>query len=249
MAVVLVTGGTGTLGRVLVPLLVANGHEVRVLSRRSAPSLPDGATPCSGDVRTGEGIEAAVVGADVVVHAATSPRRHVRDTEVEGTRRVAAAVAATGSHLIYVSIVGVDRHRYPYYRAKRDAELVVESSGAPWTVLRATQFHDLIDAILGGRWFIRTPHMRLQPVAVTEVARRLADLVEGRPQCLALDFGGPEIADLRELAATRRAVRGRAARLVPVPPMGFLSDFEAGRQLTPEHRDGTITYREWLDRR
>ena len=102
--------------------------------------------------------------------------------------------------------LGVDRHRFPYYRAKRAAEQVVESSGAPWTVLRATQFHDLIDQILGARWFLRTPHMRFQPVAPAEVARRLADLAGSPPSALSPDFGGPEIVDLRDLAASRRAV-------------------------------------------
>ena len=202
-----------------------------------------------GDVRTGDGVAAAVAGAGVVIHAATSPRRQIRETEVEGARHVAAAAAAAGAHLIYVSIVGVDRHRFPYYRAKRAAEQVVESSGAPWTVLRATQFHDLIDQILGARWFLRTPHMRFQPVAPAEVARRLADLAGRPPSALAPDFGGPEIVDLRDLAASRRAARGRAARLVPVPAVGFLADYDHGLHLAPDHRDGTQTWREWLERR
>jgi uncharacterized protein YbjT (DUF2867 family) len=148
-----------------------------------------------------------------------------------------------------VSIVGVDRHRFAYYRAKRSAELVVEGSGGRWTILRATQFHDLIDQVLGSRWFIRTPHLSFQPVARTDVARRLADLVSAPPLGLAPDFGGPEILDLRALAAVRREVRGRAARLIPVPAVGFLADFDAGRQLAPEHCEGTLTWRAWLEGR
>jgi uncharacterized protein YbjT (DUF2867 family) len=249
VAAVLVTGGTGTLGRALVPLLLADGHDVRVLSRRAEPALPPGARAVLGDVRTGAGIAAAVTGAEVVIHAATSPRREIRVTEVEGARHVAAAASTAEAHLIYVSIVGVDRHRFPYYKAKRAAERVVEGSGTPWTVLRATQFHDLIDQILAARWFLRTPHMRFQPVATTDVARRLGELVAGAPQGLAPDLGGPEILDIRDLAATRRAARGRAARLVPVPPVGFLADYDAGLHLAPRHRDGTVTWREWLERR
>src|SRR4051794_17722487 len=153
MAVVLVTGGTGTLGRAVVPALLEAGHEVRVLSRRERPPVPPGAVTLRGDVRTGRGVEAAVTGADVVVHAATNPRRHARSTEVEGTRHVAAAARAAGAHLTYVSIVGVDAHRFAYYRAKHAAEQVLAESGCRWSVLRATQFHSLIDAMLRRGWF------------------------------------------------------------------------------------------------
>lgn len=246
MSVVLVTGGTGTLGRALVPLLQAAGHDVRVLSRRADPKIPAGTAAAQGDVRTGAGVPAAVAGVDVVVHAASNPRRQVRETEVEGARHVAAAAAAGGAHLIYVSIVGVDRHRYPYYKAKLAAERVVADSGAPWTVFRATQFHDLLHLMLRSRIFIRTPNLRFQPVDVNEVARRLAELVAQPSAGLAPDFGGPEILGIRELAQAHREATGHQTRLVPVPARGFLGDFDAGRHLTPEHRNGTLTWRDWL---
>src|SRR5947209_15471757 len=124
MATVLVTGGSGVLGSYLVPKLQARGHEVRALSRH-----PVGPNAVRGDVRTGEGIEAAAAGCEAVVHAATNLRR-ARETEVEGTRHVVDAARAAGAHLIYVSIVGCDRHRLPYYKAKWEAEQVVEASQA-----------------------------------------------------------------------------------------------------------------------
>lgn len=242
----LVTGGTGTLGRVVVPLLLGDGHRVRILSRRPGRASAPEVTHYAGDVRTGAGVAPAVAGAEVVIHAASNPRRHVRETEVEGARHVASAAAASGAHLIYASIVGVDRHRYPYYRSKLAAEQVVAASGAPWTVLRATQFHDLLHLVLRSRLFIRTPNLRFQPVDVTEVGRRLAELVAGPPVGLAADFGGPEVLDIRELARAHEAATGRRTRLVPVPALGFLADFDAGRHLSPEHRDGSRTWGEWL---
>jgi len=246
MASVLVTGGTGTLGRAVVPLLLDAGHRVRVMSRRSRPAVPERATAVQADVRTGTGVERAVADCDVVVHAATSPRRRVKQTEVDGTRHVAAAARAVGAHLVYVSIVGVDVHRFFYYRAKYAAEHVVAGSGAAWSVLRATQFHDFLDGLLGGPVFFRTPHLRFQPVHVQDVARRLVEVVAGEPQGLLRPFGGPEVLTVDELVAARREVLGAAPRLVPVPAVGFAGDFDAGRQLAPDDRCGTTTWREWL---
>jgi uncharacterized protein YbjT (DUF2867 family) len=246
MATVLVTGGTGTLGRAVVPLLVAAGHDVRVLSRRATPTVPDGVQAIAGDVRTGTGVERAAAGCDIVIHAASNPRRQVMETVVEGSRHVAAAARAADAHLVYVSIVGVDRHRYFYYRAKYAAEHVVAESGARWSVLRATQFHDLMDMFLGAGWFFRTPDLRFQPVAVDDVARRLVEVATAEPQGLAPDFGGPQILSVRELVTARQEIRGRRTRLVRVPRAGFLRDFDAGLHLAPEHRDGVTTWRDWL---
>jgi uncharacterized protein YbjT (DUF2867 family) len=249
MAVVLVTGGTGTLGRTLVPKLVTAGHEVQVLSRREAPPAPAGVVYQRGDVRTGDGVDAAARGADVIIHAASSPQRRARETEEAGARHVAAAAKQAGAHLLYVSIVGVDRHRFPYYRAKLAAEHIVAGMGADWTVLRATQFHELIDMFLSRAMFIRTRHLRFQPVEVREVAARLVELVAGPAQGLVPDFGGPEVLSIGELAATRHAATGRRTRLLPLPAIGFLADFDAGRHLTPDHRAGTGTWQQWLDNR
>jgi uncharacterized protein YbjT (DUF2867 family) len=247
MAAVVVTGGTGTLGRQLVPKLLAQGHAVSVLSRRPEPKLPPGAAARLGDVRTGAGVESAIDGAEVVIHAASSPGRRARETEETGTRTVAAAARRVGAHLLYVSIAGVDRHRFPYYRAKYAAEQILADSGADWTVLRATQFHELIDRMLSRGAFIRTRHLRFQPVDAGEVAARLVELAAEPAQGMAPDFGGPEILGIRELAETRREIAGRRTRLIPVPVLvGALADFDAGRHLSPAHGSGSRTWREWL---
>jgi uncharacterized protein YbjT (DUF2867 family) len=246
MATVLVTGGTGTLGRATVPLLLDAGHDVRVLSRRTSPRVPEGVRACAGDVRTGAGVGPAVAGADVVIHAASSPCRRMKETEVEGARHVARAARDAGAHVVYVSIVGVDRHRYFYYRAKYAAEHVVAESGADWSVLRATQFHDLMDMFLGTGWFFRTPNLRFQPVDVRDVARRLVLMAGEGPQGLAPDGGGPEILTVGGLATARAEVTGRRTRHVPAPRVGMLRDFDAGLHLAPEHRDGVTTWRQWL---
>ena len=155
---VLITGGTGALGPHLVDAMSSAGHDVRVVSRQSSPpSAVPGVTWVAGDLASGAGLRAAVRNVDVVVHAASDPRR-ARAVDVEGTRRLTQAARAAGvSHLVYVSIVGVDAIPLGYYQRKLEAEALVEASGVPWTILRATQFHSFVAYLLTlftlpGRW-------------------------------------------------------------------------------------------------
>jgi uncharacterized protein YbjT (DUF2867 family) len=149
VAVVLVTGASGTLGRLVVARLLAAGHRVRALSHRSDAGVPAGAEVVRGDLVSGESLTTAVAGADVVVHAASNPA-DPWVTDVDGTGRLRSAIAAqpTPPRIVYVSIVGVDRSDLPYYRAKRAAERRVESSGSAWDILRATQLHTLALTVL-----------------------------------------------------------------------------------------------------
>ena len=244
MAVVLVTGGTGTLGSRVVTGLVARQHTVRVLSRRIGPAV-DGTTRWVGDVRTGEGLDAALSGVDVVVHAASNPRRRVRETELAGTANVLAAARPVGAHVIYVSIVGVDRQRFSYYRAKYAAEQLVESYLGDWSILRATQFHQLLARFLSYGVFFRTPNLGFQPVDAGDVAGRLVALTESRDTGHMADYGGPEVLSIAELVDVKRHCTGRSTRLVPVPTVSFLSDFDRGFHCTPDNLDGTVTWEEW----
>ena len=251
MATVLVTGGTGSLGSQLVPRLVARGHTVRSFSRHGRPNgggaapAVEGVSYTQGDVRSGAGLSEASVGVDALIHAVTSPRLS-RAVELEGTANVVTAAEKAGAHLIYMSIVGVDTMSYSYYRAKHDAEKVVESASARWSIQRATQFHELLDRFLGWKIFPVTKNLSFQPVDTGDVSERLADLVEAGPSGRAEDFGGPSVVPLRQLAATRRRITGRAAILVPIPPVGPLKDFDQGRHLTPDHAAGRVTWEDWL---
>jgi uncharacterized protein YbjT (DUF2867 family) len=248
MATVLVTGGTGVLGSYLVPRLLARGNDVRVLSRHAPPSVQPGVTAVQGNVRTGEGLNVASVGCDTVIHAATNLRR-ARTTEVEGTRNVVEAAKRAGADVLYVSIVGVDRHRLPYYRAKWEAEQIVEGSGTRWTILRATQFHDLLDGFLALRVLPLPRATPFQPVDGGDVSDVLAGLVDAGPCGRAPDVGGPQVLTIKDMNDVRARMTGHRALLVPVPPIWFLGDFAAGRHLCPDRAVGRISWEEWLSRR
>ncbi|MGW6708116.1 SDR family oxidoreductase [Streptomyces sp. NPDC054956] len=241
---ILVTGGTGNLGALVVRRLRDAGHEVRVLSRSSAEYPVD--------LRVGSGLDAAMAGARVVVHCASSPRggddvaaRHL----VEAARR-----AATVTNLVYISIVGVDVVPLTYYKAKLKVERLLEESGLGVTILRTTQFHDLVAQVMGTASKLPVVPLpsgvRVQPIAVEEVAARMAELAVPEPAGRVPDMGGPEVLTLAELGRAYLAATGRRRRIVPLPLAGkAYAGFKRGGNLAPEHAVGEVTFDRFLARR
>ena len=250
---VLVTGGTGTLGRALVHTLLDAGVPVRVLSRRErTPAAPSAAEWVVGDLLTGDGLAEAVTGVSAVVHCASDPRKPDDDLDA-AVQLLLAARAAAVPHLVYVSIVGVDRVPFAYYKAKHRVEEIVEDGGVPWTILRATQFHDfvatLLDYLSRGPVALAPAGMSDQPVDVREVASRLAQLVAAGPSGRVEDLGGPQVLTTTELMRTYLAARGRRRPVWTVPFPGPLSGFRHGHHLTPAHATGRLTFAEWMQSR
>ncbi len=244
---VLVTGGRGALGSGVVDHLRAAGSEVRVLSRSGKPGT------VRGDLATGAGLDEAVGVADVIVHCASNPFRKTRQTEVAGTERLIRAAARAGvSHLVYVSIVGVDRNpHYFYYRAKLNAEQIVGRSAVPWTILRATQFHDFVlkglKALEVGPVAAVPKDFLFQPVDVGEVAGRLAELALSEPAGRVPDLGGPEIKTAAGLARAYLEGAGRRKMILELPLPGKLARaFREGAQTCPEGERGRVTWEEFL---
>jgi uncharacterized protein YbjT (DUF2867 family) len=220
---VLVTGATGRLGQRLTEPLQAAGNTVRRMSRRGA-----GPGGVRGDLATGRDLREAVGGSEIVVHAATDPQGDPWQVDVAGTRRLVEAVdRARLRHLVYVSIVGVDRIPYGYYRAKFAAEQVLLASGLPVTLLRATQFHDFVDSLFDSAR--RGPVLpvpmgwRVQPVDIGEVAAHIAQLVGEPPSGGVVEFGGPEDQSAADLARAWAAVRAPGAHVVATPVPGRMS--------------------------
>jgi uncharacterized protein YbjT (DUF2867 family) len=250
---ILLTGGTGTLGSRLAPLLVAGGARLRVLSRGTgAPA--DGVELATGDLTTGDGVDAALAGMDVVVHCAGT----TTGDDAKARTLVEAARRAGVRHLVHVSVVGadrvpvvsrVDRAMFGYFASKLAAERVVAESGLPWTTLRATQFHDLVLTTVRGLTklpVVPVPSgMRLQPVDAGEVAARLAELAFGAPSGLVQDLAGPRVYGLGELVRDYLRAQGRRRLLVPVRMPGRAARaFRQGANLAP---DGMLGRRTWED--
>lgn len=235
----LVTGGTGGLGRPVTALLRAAGHEVRVLSRRP------GEGRVTADLSTGSGLDDALKRIDTVLHLATTRKSDAAQT----TRLLDAAKEAGVAHLIYISIVGVDKVPLGYYRDKLACERLIEGSGIPFTILRATQFHDFVAAIF-------RPQRRLpvlisldvldQPIAVEEVAERLTELAEGRPAGRVADIGGPETHPVREFAEIWQRAHGTRRPIWNLPlPGGMGRAMRRGDHTTTLPGFGRQTFAEY----
>jgi uncharacterized protein YbjT (DUF2867 family) len=246
-AEILVTGGTGLLGSRVVEHLDARGARTRILSHSGR------AGTIRGDLLTGEGLEQAVAGAGTVVHCASSPTK-THQVDVEGTHRLLQAAGRAGvSHIVFISIVGVDLNPYfRYYRTKLEVERMVERSPLPWTILRATQFHDFVLRLI--RVLERLPVLLapkdvfLQPIDVSEVAGRLTELALSDPLGHVPVVGGPEVRTLAELTRSYLEAAGRRRRVLEVPLPGKTARaLREGAQLALDHRYGKLRWEEFLE--
>ena len=224
---------------------------MRVLSRGIGPEDSD-AEWVRGDLRSGSGLEAATVGVDAVVHAATDPRDPV-SVDVKGTAHLSKACRGSGvTHFVYVSIVGVDRIPLPYYGHKLDAERIVERGAVPHSILRVTQFHGFIDFLL--REACRVPLLlpipagvRIQSIDVGEVAEHLCEVVQAPPGGRLPYLVGPET--LSASAVARAWVRARKLRrmVLPLPfPGAVMKALRRGHNLDFSRSGGGRTWAEWM---
>jgi uncharacterized protein YbjT (DUF2867 family) len=242
---ILVTGGTGTLGRHVVPLLRDAGHELRILSRRSREPRA-GVEYVTGDLRAGEGIEPAVDGVGTVLHLAGGPKG-----DDAATRNLARAASSAGvRHLVHISVIGADTVPLGWFRSKLGAEEAVAGSGVPWTTLRAAQFHDLVLAVvqkMATMPVVPVPGgLRFQPVDARDVADRLVELTLGEPAGLVPDLAGPQVYPMAELVGGYLRARGTRRPMLPVRMPGRAGRaYRAGVNLSLE--GATVGTRSWED--
>ena len=237
----------------IVPIAVAPRF---IVGERSGARFNTSAATewAQADLETGQGIADALAGIDVIVHAASSPFKHTQQIDVEGTRLLLEQARVAGvAHVIYISIVGIDRIPYAYYRAKLAAEELVKNGGIPWSILRATQFHYLVDLFFQAA--TKVPLVTLLPtdlqcqsIAESEVASRLCEIVVAGPSGRLPDLGGPEVLTTGEMVRTWLMLRGMHRRVLPLHLPGKVAQgFRRGYNTCPDQPlRGHITWTEWL---
>lgn len=239
-----VAGGTGTVGRHVVPAAEARGHDVAVLTRRNGY-----------DLETGDGLAAALAGVDAVIDVTsvvtTSARRSRAFFEAVTGNLLRAERAAGVGHHVALSIVGIDGVDAAYYAGKLAQERLVEAGPVPFTLLRATQFHEFAEQMVRQMSFGRLaviPTARLRPVAAREIGARLVELAEAGPAGRVRDLAGPRDERLAEMVRRMLAADGVRRRVLEVRLPGVF-----GRALATgavrggdDAIRGRITFDEWL---
>jgi uncharacterized protein YbjT (DUF2867 family) len=257
-APILVTGGTGNLGRLVVSRLRATGAPVRVLSRQDRKPT-EGVAYVVGQLDTGAGIDDALSEVDTVVHCAGS----MKGDEDRAATLVRAAARAGVRHVVNVSVVGADRipvvsradrGMFGYFAHKLAAEDVIAGSGVPWTTLRATQFHDFVlTAVQAAAKLPVLPvfaGFRFQPVDARDVADRLVELALGAPAGLAPDIAGPRVYPMADLARDYLRATGKHRLILPVHVPGRAARaYRAGGNLSPDRAVGTRPWESFLAER
>lgn len=243
---IVVIGGSGLIGKKLIPLLRGRGHDAV------------SASPSSGvNTLTGEGLAETLEGAQVVVDVTNSPSfedRAVLEFFQTSTRNILAAEAAAGvQHHVALSVVGADSiPDSGYMRAKDAQERLIKSGGVPYTVLRATQFFEFLVPIAGpGTDTARLPSAPMQPLAADDVAAALADIAAGQPSNGILEVAGPESLSIAAFVGKALAASGDKRTVVADPRatyFGATLDDVGLRPRNPNPRIGPTRFEEWVSR-
>ncbi|WP_075618472.1 SDR family oxidoreductase [Paenisporosarcina indica] len=246
---ILVTGSTGLLGSALLNQLSSSAYKIKITSR----SKREQSAPFEwvySDLLSGDGIEEAVKGVDVIIHAATSPLKNSRIVEVSGFGEFLGKIQHI-KHFIYPSIVGIDEIPFKYYKLKYEAEDLLKNSSIPHTIVRATQFHNFVEkSFLSKPLFKRyivPGNMKFQSVDVSEFANHLIGLVDKGPQGRTDDFGGPDILTLREMAELKIRINNETNKVQTFSLPGELyKSFKNGKNTNDNQKMGKITFEDYL---
>jgi len=239
-----IAGGTGRIGRLTSAVLESAGHQTVPFGRGAGV-----------DAYAGRGLHDALRGADALIDVTNTPatdQAEIVDFFGTVTRNLLAAEERAGvRHHVLLSIVGIDRNqRAPHYAGKREQERLVESGPVPWSIVRATQFHDY-PAMVAGRaekdGTAAVAPLLLQPIAPADVAAELAEVATGAPLRARIEIAGPETQDLVDMARRTFAVRGQDIRLVPTWRGTYGTDM-AGEAMLPGEgaKLGPTTFDAWL---
>jgi uncharacterized protein YbjT (DUF2867 family) len=245
---IVVIGGTGLIGKKLIPLLRERTHEAVA------------ASPSSGvNTLTGRGLAEALAGAQVVVDVSNSPSfedQAVLEFFETSTRNILTAAAAAGvGHIVALSVVGADRiPDSGYMRAKLAQEKLIQGGKVPYTIVRATQFFEFLGGIAGAGAdgdVVRLPDAPMQPLAADDVAAALADVAVGPPANGTLELAGPEAQSMAAFVRRALTASGDTRTVVADPQARYFGATLDARGLIPDGanpRIGRTRFEEWLSR-
>jgi uncharacterized protein YbjT (DUF2867 family) len=250
---VLVTGGTGHLGQYVIDCLLKKNFDISVLSSRANILLNHNVALFKGDLANNVGLIPATAEADMVIHCASDSSDFER-VDINGTRNLLGSINRKRTQkFVYISIVGVDKSNFPYYRAKYDVEKMIAGNGISYTILRTTQFHRFVLNMIRSfvndtpRGVIRIPSgMRFQPVDTREVAQKLVHCLD-ESSGLVDQFGGPEVLAFEEMAQNYLDITETKTLFEPLNIAGERFDlFRSGINLCPENAFGKISWKNFL---
>lgn len=255
MQSVLITGGTGTLGQEITKQLLEKGHVVNILTSKENPEIAFFTNIIQGDLTDASSLKAAVENSDIIIHCASNPR-NAQTVDIEGTKNLLSLLdSSTCKHFIYVSIAGVDKSDYPYYQTKYAVEKLIQESGIPYSILRASQFHDLVlyriiqvfDQGIGKP--IQIPaNMQFQSIDKTDAASAIVKIVDGQPIYNITTIGGPQVLSLETMIQTYFSQLSRNEEIEYIEPsMAFHQVFTTGINLCPENSVDGIRWEEYLN--
>ena len=252
MKKILVTGGSGTLGREVVNKLLSQHYETSILTSNPKTVMPDACGIFVGDLAKNTGLKEAVNNKDVIIHCASEPKDSLK-VDIEGTLNLTNAADKNKTrHIIYISIVGIDKSDFSFYKIKSAVEDIIEECRIPFTILRVTQFHNfvlnIINNLENSDGIINVPEgMQFQSIDVREVAGYLVDLINEAAYDLLPGRGGPEILDLGEMVKSYLKISGSTNTFRLSKIKSEMNDmFSSGINLIPSSKYGKITWREFL---
>ena len=253
MSGILITGGTGKLGQELSKQLINKGFKVNILSSKVNPDIQYYSKIYTGDLTEVSSLKDAVLNSDVIIHCASNPRNS-KMVDIDGTKNLLKiAHLKKLKHFIYISIVGVDKSKFPYYQSKFEAEKMIQESNLPWSILRATQFHDMIlnrfiKPFDGKPGPLKIPQgMQFQSIAIEDVANKLVSLSIRPPKNIIETIGGPEIYTIEEMTQIYLDTLNMDNKIEPEIYDEEIYDlFRSGVNLCPDYTLGKTTWKDFL---
>lgn len=247
---ILITGATGTLGKEIIKQLAGIG-QINIISTKENPGFAEQVNSFKADLTDLESLD-TVSTAEIIIHCASNPA-NAKMVDLKGTENLLTVVDKNKlKHFIYVSIAGVDKSQFPYYMIKRAAEQMVIASGIPFTILRATQFHDfvlnrMIKPFDSGVDLKVPAGLKFQSIDITEVAAKIKQLTVGNPANDIITIAGPEILTIEEMSATylKTLYRTDPVKTEMMPGERF-DMLRSGINLCKEHTFGKITWQQYL---